>query len=541
MGRQVRKQGNESILLSRLSSYADVVERGYRSDRLAEALALLPSDIRVTIIDRFGKVTFDTSTDDSEEIESHKDRPEIQSALYNGEGSHMRRSATIGKDYLYYARLDDEHVIRTAQIHTPTAIPPIRLSYFFIILSIVVVLLIAHRLFMVTRRYDKAIEQLKKVSKDIADGAPSQTLDFPADELGEVSKQLMLIVEQKEEGRKGIEQARERLIHHFKLSNIGIAIFNIKGETEFTNSHFIQFANMLVSRPITDIKELLHDPKMVSIRRFVTDDYDPEHQSIATTIRQNNNIFEVKALRSGSQGYEITIANITEQEKARVLKQEMTSNITHEIRTPLSSIRGYLETLRFMNLSEEKRRDFLDKAYRQSMRLSEMMDDIRLISKLDEDTNPFEFEQVDLHLTAEEVRIAYQDKLTANHSTFVNKLPPHLLITGNSSLLYSILKNLVENSIRYGGEHTRLVLDCYHQDQSYVYLSYYDTGKGLPEQHMNRIFERFYRADSGRTRACGGSGLGLSIVKNAIHIHSGQVQARTHSSGGLEILFTLHK
>lgn len=541
VGEQVKKQGDEAILLSRLSSYADIVNESYRKGSLSQTLHLLPTSIRVTILDDTGHVIYDTEVATAHDLDSHQARPEIQSAHYSGEGYHMRRSTTTQIEYLYYARYEDSYYIRTALPHAPSTAPPMEIPHLFIVISVMIILLMALRLLMITKRYDRTINHLKKLGKNIAEGTPLETLDFPADEVGDVSRQLMFIVEQKEKSRRGMEEARERLIHHFKLTNIGIAIFNAKGQTEFTNSHFIQYANMLVSHPMTDIDELLNDTKMVTIKRFLSDDYDPQRQSISTTIQQNNNIFEVKALRSEGQGCEITITNITEEEKARILKQEMTSNITHEIRTPLSSIRGYLEILRSMNLSEGKRTDFLDKAYLQSIRLSEMMDDLRLISKLDEDTSPFKFEEVDLHLTASEVQIAYMNKIEENRSQFLIKIPPRLSIQGNSTLLYSILQNLVENSLRYGGEGTQLVLECYHQDQNYVYFSYYDTGKGLHEKHLNRIFERFYRADEGRTRASGGSGLGLSIVRNAIHIHSGQVQARTHSSGGLEILFTLHK
>ena len=120
-------------------------------------------------------------------------------------------------------------------------------------------------------------------------------------------------------------------------------------------------------------------------------------------------------------------------------------------------------------------------------------------------------------------------------------LPEGLTLNGNYSLIYSIFRNLVENSIRYAGEGTEVNISCYNMTQEFCYFSVYDTGQGVAEEHLPRLFERFYRVTEGRTRANGGTGLGLSIVRNAVLFHHGDISVCNRKGAGLEFIFTLHR
>lgn len=527
------------VLASKLNSYNQIIERAFTAGRLETILNDVPANLRITIINDEGKVLVDTEAENVDKLESHDNRPELQQARFHEYGSHIRKSATVGHELLYYATYYNNHYVRTALPFNTELKGALAASNYYVYVAIFFFVVMVILVYLLIQRYDRMMVRLKELTREIANNDSQIDLKVTYKELDEVSNELLKIVGQKDESRKKLEEAQERLIEHFKLSNIGIALFDKQRKTEFANAHFIQYANMLATTPIVDASEIIKIPLLEPVKHFLEQKTEPHN--MALTVSYSNKVYEVKALKSVEGSYEITIEDVTEQEKNRLLKQEMTSNITHEIRTPLTSIRGYLETLSFMELSEDKKKEFIEKAYNQALRLSEMMTDISLLTKLDEESRPFEFTSVNLHQVAEEVRISHLTKITEAGNTFTNNLPKDLEIRGNQSLLFSIIQNLVENSLRYAGPKVEMVLTCYHQDDNHLFFSYYDTGKGVQENQLNRLFERFYRVDEGRTRETGGTGLGLSIVKNAILVHGGQVQARIHKSGGLEILFNLHK
>lgn len=230
------------------------------------------------------------------------------------------------------------------------------------------------------------------------------------------------------------------------------------------------------------------------------------------------------------------------EEKNSLLKKQMTSNIAHELRTPVTSIRGYLETLiACPDLSQDKRQAFLERAYTQTLRLSELISDMALISKMEEKSSNFAKTEVDLYDVSNEVYFEFEDKIKAKGVTFENEIYPGTILMGNKILLYTILRNMVENSLKYAGEGITLHLESFSPDSNFLTINYYDTGMGVPEEHLERIFERFYRISDGRTRDDGGSGLGLSIVRNAIAFHNGTIKAYNHPEGGLQFIFSLSR
>lgn len=532
-------QTKTRILITRLEAYTNVLKHGLDAGTFDEVIKTMPDNLRITIIDNVGKVTFDTDSDYIGKFSDHSRRPELQEAHYKGTGHGIRVSESTGEDTFYYAEFYKDNFIRTAIPNTLEKPLPYDTARILLLIGLVLLLFLAWKLYEASRDYSENIKKLGVVSRKITRGEEVSLADFPKYETNEISKQLLELLKQKEQARKDLEDTRERLILHFQLSDTGIAIFDSAGRTEFTTTHFIQYANMITSSPMTDVGELINDEAFMEVKQFLKK--ETPSRVFTTKMHVSGHIFEVQALKSGNKSYELTISDITEEEKNRVLKQELTSNVTHEIRTPLTAIHGYLETLNYHDLTEEERDAFTEKAFQQCVRLTDMLDDITLLSKLDEQRKSFVFGDVDLHILAEEIRIAYADRLAEVGDSFVNRLPEGLVIEGNRSLLYSIFQNLVDNSLRYAGPGVTLEINCYYQDTQYVYLSYHDTGIGVDPQHLNRIFERFYRVDEGRTRAKGGTGLGLSIVRNAILIHNGNVQARRHASGGLEIMFTLQK
>ena len=234
----------------------------------------------------------------------------------------------------------------------------------------------------------------------------------------------------------------------------------------------------------------------------------------------------------------------------RQLKQEMTSNIAHELKTPVSSIRGYLEILLGDKpVDDERRRHYLERSYSQTLRLSDLIQDVSIINKLEESADLFPRTAVDAAEVAMEVVSDLSDKAAAVGITIGNNLPT-MPLQGNRELLYCIFRNLVENSIAYAGEGINIVLETYEPSKSathyplsttHYFIHYYDTGKGVADEYLSRLFDRFVRIDEGRSRQNGGTGLGLSIVKHAVLFHGGEIYAKNRAEGGLEYFFSLKK
>ncbi|MBR4738727.1 MAG: hypothetical protein IK058_01850 [Bacteroidales bacterium] len=232
----------------------------------------------------------------------------------------------------------------------------------------------------------------------------------------------------------------------------------------------------------------------------------------------------------------------TEAERRnRQLKQEMTSNIAHELKTPVSSIRGYLEILLGDKpVDDERRRHYLERSYSQTLRLSDLIQDVSIINKLEESADLFPRTEVDACEVAKEAISDLSDKAAAAGISVNNNLPV-MPLQGNHELLYCIFRNLVENSIAYAGEEINIVLETYREEPDYYFIHYYDTGKGVADEYLSRLFDRFVRIDEGRSRQNGGTGLGLSIVKHSVLFHGGEIYAKNRAEGGLEFFFSLKK
>ena len=226
----------------------------------------------------------------------------------------------------------------------------------------------------------------------------------------------------------------------------------------------------------------------------------------------------------------------------RKLKQEMTSNIAHELKTPVSSIRGYLEILLSDKpLDEARRRHYLERCYSQTLRLSDLIQDVSVINKLEESADLFAKEQADVRAVADEAVADLRDKADEAGIGLRNRLPSPMPVKGNQELLYSIFRNLIENTVAYAGVGCEAVMEPYKEAEDTYYIHFYDTGVGVADEYLARLFDRFVRIDQGRSRRNGGSGLGLSIVKHAVQFHGGEIYAKNRPEGGLEFFFSLKK
>jgi len=315
------------------------------------------------------------------------------------------------------------------------------------------------------------------------------------------------------------------------------------------NSQFIQYTSIISDSSTISAEQVFSIPEFRKINKFLDINLASEKEfqnnelpQIEFTINKNESYFKVLCIIFADKSFEILLTDITRPEKRRLLKQQLTSNIAHELKTPLASIKGYIETLMGNpDIDKEKQQYFIQKAHAQSERLNLLLNDISLLNNIEDAGELFEIKSVNIKNIVSDVWENLESRLNENNTRFKLKIGEDVVVKGNDSLLSSVFQNLIENSINYAGKNIKIEIKSYLEDKKFHYFSYSDSGIGIPEEHLNRIFERFYRIDSGRTREMGGTGLGLSIVKNAIQLHKGKITARNKPEGGVEFLFTLSK
>ena len=231
----------------------------------------------------------------------------------------------------------------------------------------------------------------------------------------------------------------------------------------------------------------------------------------------------------------------TTRQEQDILKRQLTQNIAHELKTPVASIQGYLETiLDNPHINEDTKEQFLRRSFAQAQRLTALLHDISTLNRLDDAPGEMDFGNVDIAALVEGIEKDTAMQLEARHMAFINQLPEHLVVKGNQSLLYSVFRNLTDNAIAYAGDGTTINLMAEEVGNEW-HFSFSDNGVGVAPEHLARLFERFYRVDKGRSRKMGGTGLGLAIVKNAILLHGGKISVHNRPTGGLEFNFYILK
>ena len=392
-------------------------------------------NLRVTIIDNEGHVTFDNLEKNYNRFTNHANRPEVIEAKMKGSGSSIERnSKTLKQEFFYSATYfnDSKITIRSALPYNNDLAKSLQTDQHFIWFALTTIIILTLVLWSFLSRLGANITKLKLFASRADHNESLETEDliaFPDDELGEIAERIIKIY---------------------------------------------------------------------------------------------------KRLQSTRQ----------EQDK---LKRQLTQNIAHELKTPVASIQGYLETiLDNPHIDEETKKQFLKHSYAQSQRLTSLLQDISTLNRMDDAPEIKENVEVNISQMVEDISKETALQLEKHHMSFIINLPENIIVHGNKSLLYSVFRNLTDNAIAYAGNGTTITLDAIENNKDWSF-AFYDNGIGVANEHLSHIFERFYRVDKGRSRKLGGTGLGLAIVKNAVIIHGGTIQAKNLPTGGLRFDFNIKK
>jgi signal transduction histidine kinase len=513
---------------------------------------LLPiENTRLTVMDMTGKVVYDSFVEDVQSVENHLKRPEVQKALYSGKGSSIRLSATTNQKFYYYVKNCKKYFVRTAAVYNVDIVKFLKTERIFLVFVFFLFALMWLLLHFTTRRLSEFIVKLKDFALKAGHNEDISKMDsnFQDNELGVIRKQIVQIYDNLKTAKDQLTSEKEKLYGHLQVLREGISIFSPEKQKILANSHFIQFINMISDKSTISAEHLFSIPEFSKVVEFVDQYRDKDIQTqnkelpqIEYTIEKSEKFFQIRCIIFVDKSFEVLISDVTRPEKQRLLKQQLTSNIAHELKTPLASIKGYLETLlNNPNIPADKQTYFLEKAFAQSERLTDLLNDISLLNNIEDAGGLFEFKSLMLKPVIRDVIENLKSRLTEKNMDYEVDIESDVVVNGNESLLFSIFQNLIENSINYAGNGTRIVIRKYLEDDKFYYFQFTDSGSGISEEHLPRIFERFYRVDYGRSRETGGTGLGLSIVKNAVLLHKGEISVKNRPEGGLEFLFSLAK
>lgn len=459
--------------------------------------------LRVTIIGASnGEVLFDSSLPDSLTAANHGRRPEVLKALHEGYGYDVRRlSSLLNEEYFYVATYIPEFsfVVRSSQPYEYALRTERTDDLLFLVAAgviIVIVLLIIYRIIA------------------LAGGA---------------------------------EFATQQLLLHLRTAKEGVAIFDSKRRLVFANPLFSEYADLISPMHLARVEEILQQPEFARIRRFIESGgylNNVRETMLAEKVEVSGRVFELRCVLFRDKGFEISINDVTAAEEQSRMKRQLTQNIAHEFKTPVCSIQGYLETIMQNypgNLTDEQLMHFLSRCHSQSNRLNALVQDISQLNEMSGAVQRVNREQVNLSQLVANLLQEVNEKMAALDMSVENTLPPTLMINADPSMLYSIFRNLMDNAMAYAGNGSVVRIACIRSDEQFHYFTFSDNGAGVPDEHLQRIFERFYRVDKGRSRKLGGTGLGLAIVKNAVVLHGGTIYARKATGGGLEFVFKLQR
>ena len=491
-----------------------------------EAFDDLPADAeRVTYIDTDGTVLFDNRADENG-MENHGDREEVKEALEQGSGRAVRNSDTLSQRTLYYAlRLSDGKVLRVSS--TQYNIPGL-MGGMIQPLLIILILMAALSAWIAYR-----------VSRGIVEPINQLDLDHPEDNqvYDEIAPLLTKINRQQKQIRREIADAK-RQQEEFSIitENMeeGFVILDVHTEVLSYNSSALKLLGAEESR---ERRSILAMNRSQEFQRIVEQVLSGRH--VITMLELGDRSCQIAANPvfhdNEVSGAVLLILDMTERMKGEQMRREFTANVSHELKTPLTSISGFAEIISDGFVKPEDTRKFAGRIFKEAQRLITLVNDVIKISQLDEGKLPYEREETDLYELCREILRRMEERASAAGVHLYLK-GPHKKITTVQTILDEVLNNLCDNGIKYNKKGGNLTVTI-EEGEGETRISVEDQGIGIPAEDQKRVFERFYRVDKSHSKAIGGTGLGLSIVKHGAMYLGAEV--KVESTLGKGSTFTL--
>ena len=515
-------QHYEKQAFSQLRTEANYIAHGMELSG-ESYLSTLQSDARVTWVDSDGTVRYDSAADPVV-MQNHLNRKEIAEALRNGEGDGSHFSETLMERTLYYAvRLDDGTVLRVSC--TQKTVMAMLLMMMPPLLGVAAAVLLVCMLMAF------------RLARHIVDPINRIDLDHPVIEetYGELEPLVKRIQEQNRTIRRQMDELSQRQREFSALTDNmseGFLLVDYKTNVLSANHSALRMLGDGKAEEITNLRRDNCLPQVLTTVEAalagVRTETVQEIEGISWQIIAN------PVVSSGQvAGVAVLLMDVTEREQREKLRQEFSANVSHELKTPLTSITGFAELMKEGMVTGEKVKEFAGDIYREARRLIDLVNDIIRLSRLDENSKLFETEQVDLYDLCDEIIANLQNVAERQNVTF-SLSGEHVTINGVWQILNEMVYNLCDNAIKYNRPGGTVNVSV-HRDGGSARLTVRDTGIGIPYADQPRVFERFYRVDKSHSKEVGGTGLGLSIVKHGAQYHNARLELESEPGKGTSI------
>ena len=399
---------------------------------------------------------------------------------------------------------------------------------------------------LLSREFKKTINRIIEISEQIAGGNFNIDIQTKKGDHGRLFQSIKGMSERLNELFKGLYREKTQLQAVLTAMNEGVVVISAEGRVVLVNNALKDMLNIKGDCTGKAYWEVLREVKLVELIENVMQNRRPEKEEITFLYpKERNYMVNALPLNLPAGGIMLVLFDITEFKRLEQIKADLVANVSHELRTPLTAIKGYIETLENENTSREERNHFLSIVKRNTERLINIVSDLLVLSEIENRNSLFrddpkqDFEDIDVgeivFSSLEAVKNNALDKRLNTVLDIEESLPP---LKGNRFLLEQMIINLMDNAVKYTPEGGTIGIRCFKSNSELV-LEVFDTGIGIPKEHIPRIFERFYRVDRTRSRKLGGTGLGLSIVKHIVILHGGKIEVQSEEGKGSRFIVTI--